>query len=227
MAVPLSQVSLSALFPMLKALEKEGADEGFVLWARKPQNAQELMHFCREQMGTPSYWRQFEESFTVQADYSMPRLSQLRMEFAAGVSGLFDGRPWERNASCVSIDETPGERHMFVKVFGQGMTTEAVIAWALENGYRPAIEREARSVGVSPDARFHWGCGLVALGSYALSDKGHPDVTVLKRFSMSGASKETPGTYLDGSLLVGHALHVFSRDKVWRPLTRFLLVQQT
>lgn len=49
MAAPISQVGLNELFPMLKALEKGGADADFVTWARRAPNARALMKWYEEQ----------------------------------------------------------------------------------------------------------------------------------------------------------------------------------
>lgn len=111
---------------------------------------------------------------------ALPSVEALEEQFSGkdSVSAIFDGRVWENHESCVGIDETPGDREMLVKHFGVRMTSDAVIAWADENGYRVATHKEAIAFAAkNPELqRQYW---IVALGSSALRDDGNRFVAVL------------------------------------------------
>lgn len=51
MTKPISQVSANELFPTLKALEKEGLDQSFISWVRKPGNAKDLAGWYKSRPG--------------------------------------------------------------------------------------------------------------------------------------------------------------------------------
>jgi hypothetical protein len=80
----------------------------------------------------------------------LPLFEALKTEFGENsVSHIFDGRPFELNASCVDMDRTPGDRICYLHSAGRNWRREERIIWGLTqrnevapNGYRPAIHEE-------------------------------------------------------------------------------------
>ncbi|MEK7545923.1 MAG: hypothetical protein AAB554_02490 [Patescibacteria group bacterium] len=109
----------------------------------------------------------------------LPPMRQLEEEFSkGGVSSLFDGREWKKHASCVDMDETPGEKVFLTKDFGRSMDDEEAIAWGQKNGYRPATHKEAYEFAKAhPELQLQFW--IVACGSSALGDVGLRYVAVL------------------------------------------------
>lgn len=110
--------------------------------------------------------------YTVHVDYaSLPSMTELEKQFSGkgSVSEIFDGRVWENHESCQEIDETPGEREFLVKHFGVDMTSDAVIAWGQENGYRVATYKEAIEFDAKSPVK-HRKFWIAALGSSVLQD---------------------------------------------------------
>lgn len=65
------------------------------------------------------------------------------------------------------MNETSGERVMFVKYFLESVTSETAIAWGEENGYRPAIHHETIAfVKTHPELTLNFW--TAALGSFAM-----------------------------------------------------------
>lgn len=110
--------------------------------------------------------------YRVPVDYApLPGQKELEREFFGdgSVSVIFDGRPFQKHASCVNMDETSGDRIMFVKHFDRKIESEQAIAEMDVQGYRPATEKEARAFAKAyPELlREVW---IVALGSLAADD---------------------------------------------------------
>lgn len=111
-----------------------------------------------------------EGEYRVFVSYApLPSKTALDEEFGKGnVSDIFDGRPFEKHASCVNMDETPGEKNFLVKHFGRETQSETNIAEMDALGYRPATHIEAYEFQKAhPELqRQFW---IVALGSFAMS----------------------------------------------------------
>lgn len=114
----------------------------------------------------------------------LPSFAKLEQEFDKGnVSDLFDGRPFEKHASCVNADETPGNKIFLVKHFNREIKSEEAIAEMDKQGYRPATHLEMyafQKANPALQSRF-W---IIALGSFAVLGDDRC-VTVLR-----GASRE-------------------------------------
>lgn len=149
-----------------------------------------------------------ENEYLVPVAYSaLPSFAQLEKEFGEGnVSNLFDGRPFEKHASCAGIPEAPGNKVFLVKHFNREIKSEAAIAEMDKLGYRPATHLEAYAFQqVNPELqRQFW---IIALGSFALHD-GDRCVTML-----NGGSHER----IFGSRWF---------DNVWYSGIRFLFVRK-
>lgn len=103
---------------------------------------------------------------------ALPSFADLEREYGKdNVSDLFDGRPFQKHASCEGMDETPGDRVFLVKHFGRNTTSEANIAEMDKLGYRPATHLEAYAFAkAQPELqRQFW---IVALGSFVLGEDG-------------------------------------------------------
>ena len=124
-----------------------------------------------------------EGEYLVPIDYApLPSKADLEKDYGKdNVSVIFDGREFTYHASCVGVDQTPGERIMLVKHFGRNTESEANIAEMDKLGYRPATHIEACAFAKSnPELqRKFW---IVALGSFAL-DGGRRCVAVLRSAS--------------------------------------------
>ena len=69
------------------------------------------------------------ESLVPVAYAAFPSFAELEKEFGKGnVSDLFDGRAFQKHASCMDIDETPGDRIFLVKHFNREIKSEDAIA---------------------------------------------------------------------------------------------------
>ena len=111
--------------------------------------------------------------YLVHVDYTIPSYADLEKEFGVGnVSRIFDGRPFQKHASCVNMDETPGDKVFFLKDFGRETESEANIAEMDMLGYRPATRLEMFAFQkANPELqRQFW---IVALGSSAMGVDGH------------------------------------------------------
>lgn len=108
----------------------------------------------------------------------LPSKAQLEAEFGKGnVSDIFDGRPFEKLASCLNMDETPEVKDFLVKCFGRETQSEDNIAEMDALGYRPATHIEAYEFQkVYPELQHQFW--IVALGSFAKFD-GRRFVAVL------------------------------------------------
>lgn len=115
---------------------------------------------------------------------AVPSMAELEKEFGKNrVSSLFDGREWRIHASCVGMNETPGEKEFWVRHFGREIDSEEVIVLADKDDYRPATHLEAVEFArAEPELQKQlW---IVALGSFALSDgDGSRYVAVLSAVS--------------------------------------------
>lgn len=126
-------------------------------------------------------------TYKIPASYALRPKTELEQEFDC-VSDLFDGRPWERHSSCVTIDETAGERTLhlaevpeqFLKRKIENCLNE-LAAHFDKQGKRFAIEVEAIAFAKAhPDLqRKHW---ILALGSSTLAGRGDRCVAYLREF---------------------------------------------
>ena len=109
-----------------------------------------------------------EGEYLIPVTYTLPSKADLEKEYGKGnVSDLFDGRPFQKHASCEGMDETPGDKVFLVKHFGRETESEANIAEMDKLGYRPATHLEAYAFAkAQPELqRQFW---IVALGSFAV-----------------------------------------------------------
>ena len=124
----------------------------------------------------------------------LPSLAQLKEEFGENnVSNLFDGRPWEKHASCEKMDETPGERDFLVKYWSRETESEATILEMDALGYRPATHQEAyefQKAHPDPQRQFP----IVALGSFAL----HGDLQYVAVLDSGSAGRVLGYDWFDG-----------------------------
>lgn len=103
----------------------------------------------------------------------------------AGVDALFrPEREWRVPETWRASSALAGERVFFLKRFERAMQPSRVVAWAAENGYRPATHLEAIAFALErPDLVLKAaadGLGWVmALGS-SISDRGHPHAAILQ-----------------------------------------------
>jgi hypothetical protein len=119
------------------------------------------------------------DHYVVHVTYApLPSIKELENDFGTGnVSVMYDGRPWTKHASCAGIDETPGERVMFLKCFNRVIGSEEAIAEMAEIGYRPATHLEALTFAkVFP--RLQLMHCIFALGSSA-TERGYRFVAAL------------------------------------------------
>lgn len=110
----------------------------------------------------------------------LPGIEALERKYSgkASVSRLYDGRAWERHPSCVSIDETPGERIFWVdevpEPYGGKPLREIwnkLATYYRKKGFRFAIEKEADAFAdAMPNLQLqHW---IRAIGVSATHDDG-------------------------------------------------------
>ena len=112
-----------------------------------------------------------KDEYLVPVAYSaLPSFAELEQEFGKGnVSDLFDGHHFEKHASCVNEDETPGDKIFLVKHFNQEIKSEAAIAEMDKRGYRPATHIEAYAFQrKNPELQCEFW--IIALGSFAVRD---------------------------------------------------------
>ncbi len=155
------------------------------------------------------------DHYLVPVDYApIPAIAELEKEFSVrGVSPIFDGRPWLKHASCAEMNETPGERVMFLKRFGKLVTNEEAIAAGMKNGYRPATHHEALAFARAHPAlqQQFW---IVAPGSFAVKGGDCRFVTVLD--CHDGRRVLDDGWYETGWSAGGRFL--FVRTSCWKTL---------
>jgi hypothetical protein len=114
-----------------------------------------------------------ENEYFVPVSYApFPSFSELEQEFGNGnVSIIFDGRPFNKHASCVNIAETPGYEIFLVKHFNREIKSEDAIVEMDKFGYRPATHIEAYEFQKkNPDLQSQFL--LIALGSFAMDCGG-------------------------------------------------------
>jgi len=120
-----------------------------------------------------------KNEYLVPVSYApLPSFSELEHEFGKGnVSDIFDGRLFQKHASCCNIDETSGDKIFLVKYFGRETESENNIAEMDKRGYRPATHIEAHAFQkVKPKLQRQFR--IVALGSFAMGG-GRQCVAVL------------------------------------------------
>lgn len=128
------------------------------------------------------------DSYRFHVTYApLPGIATLETRFSGedSVSLLYDGREWTRHSTCVTIDQTPGEREFLLAEIPEqflGMRIDDVrddlAAHFGLKGFRFAIETEAvEFADAQPELlRKNW---ILALGSSALSGGGSQCVAVL------------------------------------------------
>lgn len=110
---------------------------------------------------------------------ALPSFAVLENEFGkSDVSNLFDGRAFQKHASCADIDETHNGKIFLLKHFNRAIESDDAIAEMDKLGYRPATHLEAYAFAkANPELqRKFW---IVALGSFVVHD-GHRFVAVLR-----------------------------------------------
>lgn len=135
MAAPISQVSLQMIFPMLKALEREGADEDFVAWARKPTNAKALMDWYLSRTKKP-------DLITVPSVSAIELVEQVKAKLRTTLcdEGLvtWDFVRDERGKTYEALTWAPGrfvsydEVRMHFDEFEAEGNTAAFMSWVME-----------------------------------------------------------------------------------------------
>lgn len=151
-----------------------------------------------------------EDEYLIPVSYAaLPSHLNLSKEFGPGhVSDWYDGRPFQKHASCVGMDETPGNRVFLVVHFDRKTKSEENIAEMDKLGYRPATHLEAYAFArAQPDYQRHFM--IAALGSYLT----HRDCQLV--------------TLLSGNLhmrVFGCRCRSFSDE--WHPDYRFLFVRK-
>ncbi len=121
-----------------------------------------------------------ENEYLVPVNYApLPSRPELERDFSGenSVSVIFDGRPFQKHASCVGMDETPGDRIFLVEHFGREIESEDAITEMDKQGYRPATHLEAIAFAKA-HPEFQRQFWIVALGSFAMDD-GNRRVAVL------------------------------------------------
>lgn len=120
--------------------------------------------------------------------YEVPELAELRQQFD-WVLEFHGSSDWQDHKSCQDISREPGDRAMLLKHFARDISSDDVITWAEENGYRPATRADAIAYAkANPDEQRKFP--IVALGSF-VEVGGDRIVTVL--------SNSTRLLSLDGS----------------------------
>lgn len=153
--------------------------------------------------------------YRVRLSYSLPAEDELRKRFDEVINGfLFDGsQNWERHASCVGMDETPGDKTFLLKCFGEIMKSEDIIAWGLGHGYRPATHIEAIEFAEAyPEVQLEAPVFLIALGSFTT----HHD------YKWSGDRKIVVLSQLQGARVLG----TYGFDDGFNDDDRFLFVRK-
>ncbi|MFA5936248.1 MAG: hypothetical protein WC787_05365 [Patescibacteria group bacterium] len=120
-----------------------------------------------------------EKEYLVPVDYTaLPSFTELEKEFGKGnVSNLFDGRSFQKHASCANLEESHSDKIFLVKHFNREVELEDAIAEMDKLGYRPATHIEGYAFQkANPELqRQFW---IVAPGSFAPLGGG-PCVAVL------------------------------------------------
>ena len=118
-----------------------------------------------------------------------PSMPDLKKVYKGGVSGIFDGRKWQKHAvSIMAGSKMPGEHIVWLAAPPREMLDdgEAIIAWGdgqrteiAPNGYRPIMgENELLDLHTAHPilCKRFW---MAALGSFALGDNYRRGVAVL------------------------------------------------
>lgn len=112
-----------------------------------------------------------EVEYLVYVDYNIPHNRvKLEAEFCrGGVTELFYGDyEWQNHSSCAKIDQTPGNRVMFLKCFGCYTESEANIVEMDKHGYRPATHLEEYAFA-KVNRELQRQFRIVALGSFTMN----------------------------------------------------------
>lgn len=161
--------------------------------------------------------------FLVPVDYKpLPPQAALEKEFGKGSvnAEIFSGSDrFERHASCVFVDQTPGKRVMSVAMPPRELrTTEDIIAWIDRQNGRPSIESEfyafARAL---PDlkkshpmlARF---ISIKSLGSFARLKDDHRLRYVPELSSFTKGETKLQSDWFDNAGRRGSAFLIVRKD---------------